>query len=294
MNSRIENGSFTFEDKAEVINNVSSWVKEEEVETDDNSKAYFFDGIEEAKPEGGDEYISFWGNNGLIEYERKIYFPEADTLENFKKRLIFDEKVKEHLDVDAVAEFIYNCIDVNALGVVQHIAFLYDEPILDENGEVEEWEETAGRQELMDRASDGYDEYAFEVGLETLGINWVERSAVIINVSELLKSAENIAQNIYGEAWESYVDDIFREGLVQTICHEFRHAFYELNEFTPYDEANYPPDGGLEENVEAYGNREAEKLMLNKEANKYISAMFQINGTEQEKEKLEENGRENE
>lgn len=77
------------------------------------------------------------------------------------------------------------------------------------------------------------------------------------------------------------------------ICHEFRHAVYEFNEVTPKNgvDERYPANGGLEENVEDYGNREAEKLMFNKEANKYISAMFQINGTEQKKVKPKENGR---
>lgn len=289
MNSRIEGGSPTFDNKQAIINEVWAWVHSEDVEMDDNSKAYFFNGVDEIKPEGSEEYISYWDTEA--EYERKIFFPEADTLENFKKRMIFDDKVKEVLDPDAVTEFIYNCIDVNALSSVQHIAFLYDEPILDEDGEIEDWKETVGRQELMDKASDGCDEYAFEVGLEQLGINWVERSAVIINVSEHLKTAEQLSNDIYGN--EYYADDIFREGLVQTICHEFRHAVYELNEVTPKNgvDERYPANGGLEENVEDYGNREAEKLMFNKEANKYISAMFQINGTEQKKVKPKENGR---
>lgn len=286
MNSRIEGGSTL--SRTDIIASLESWCRGEEVELSDDTKAYFFDGIEEAKPEGADRYISYYGDDGCMEYERKVYFPEADTLEAFRERFITDDKVKEHLNPDAVAEFIYNCIDMNALCCVQHIALLYDEPVLDEDGEVEEWKETKGRRELMDKASDGCDEYAFEVGLETLGINWVERSAVIINVSELLKSSEEIAKDIYGENWESFADSIFREGLVQTICHEFRHAFYELNEMIPYDAERYPKDGGLEADVEQYGNREAERLMMNKDAMKYISAMFETGQPERKHHKEKE------
>lgn len=277
MNSRIENGTLEMNSRETIIRNVMEWCVAEDVELDDDSKAFFFDGEEAAKPEGADDYISYWADDGLIEYERKIYFPENDTLDKFKQRLIYDEKVREHVDPDAVMEFIYNCVDLNALSSVQHIALLYDEPIRDENGEIEDWKETAGRQELMDRASDGCDEYAMEVGLEQLGINWVERSAVIINIEQLVKTSEELAEDIYGDKNVGY-DDFFREGLVSTICHEFRHAVYDINETVYKDGSDhrYPRDGGLEENVEAYGNREMEMLMINKQARGYIDKMFDV------------------
>lgn len=276
MNSRIEGGTLAIDSRSKIISNVEEWCASEDVELDDDSKAYFFDNVEEAKPEGADDYISYWANDGALEYERKIYFPENDTLDKFKERLVYDKKVREHIDPDAVMEFIYNCVDVNALSSVQTVALLYDEPILDEDGEVEDWKETKGRQELMDRASDGCDEYAMEVGLEQLGINWVERSAVIINVGQLVKTSEEIAEDIYGDKDIGF-DSIFREGLVSTICHEFRHAVYDINE-TAYKDGSdprYPRDGGLEENVETYGNREAEKLMINEQARGYINKMFE-------------------
>ena len=277
MNSRIESGTLAMDSREAIISSVKEWCAAEDVELDDNAKAYFFDGVKEAKPEGADDYISYWADDGMIEYERKIYFPENDTLEKFKERLICDEKVKEYVDPDAVIEFIYNCVDVNALSSVQHVALLYDEPILDEDGEIEDWKETAGRQELMDKASDGCDEYAMEVGLEQLGINWVERSAVIINVGQLVKTSEDIAEDIYGDKDIGF-DSIFREGLVSTICHEFRHSVYDINETVHKDgsDSRYPVDGGLEENVEAYGNHEMEKLMINKQSKEYISKMFDV------------------
>lgn len=274
MNSRIEGGKFDIASKEEIINTVKEWCAEEDVMLDDDSKAYFFDGIAEAKPEGADDYISYWANDGIMEYERKIYFPENDTLEKFKERLIYDEKVKNYVDPDAVMEFIYNCIDANALSSVQHIALLYDEPILDENGEVEGWEETTGRQELMDKASDGCDEYAMEVGIEALGINWVERSAVIINIGEIVRSSEEIAEEIYGDKHICF-QNIFREGLISTICHEFRHSVYDINETVYKDgsDPRYPATGGKEENVEEYGNREMERMMADKQAREFINKM---------------------
>ena len=41
--------------------------------------------------------------------------------------MTFYDKVKEYLDIDAVADFIYNCIDVNAVSSVQCVALLYDD-----------------------------------------------------------------------------------------------------------------------------------------------------------------------
>ena len=250
MNSRFEKGILSLPSKEDIIKEVNSWVSDGNVE------------ISEDKSE---KYISYWDLEE--DYERKIYFPETDSLERIKSALIYDEKVKEYVDPDAIAEFIYKYIDVNALAVVQRIVLLYDEPILDEDGEIEDWEITEARKELYEQTD--WDEYAYEIGLEKLGIVWVERSAVIINIREIAKCAKEIAESIALEdyddidEWEALFPDEFQMGLASTICHEFRHAFYEMNEFTPLGDAknNYPVFGGDENEVECYGNDEAEKLI---------------------------------
>lgn len=288
MNSRLEGGQMTLPTTQAVIDTVKSWCREEDAEVSDDAKGYYFDGIKDAAPEGKDQYISYWVEDDWSGYERKIYFPDKDDVSRIKNALIIDDKVKEYLDPDAVADFIYNCIDVNALGSVQHIALLYDEPILNEDGCIEDWKETKGRQELMDRASDGCDEYALEVGLENLGINWVERSAVIINVGNIVdaakEAAEMFAEDYYGDKneWRKEFQKEFEIALVSTICHEFRHSVYEMNEFTPKDgsDPNYPALGGEEDAVEEYGNREMERLRSDPKARLFIEEMIQIKGDE--------------
>ena len=191
--------------------------------------------------------------------------------------MIIDEKVKQYVNPDKVAEFIFHCIDVNALAVLNTIVLLYDEPVLDEYGEIEDWKETGARKKMCEWT---YDEYAFEIGRERLGTTWVERSTVIINISELVKTSEEIAKDIestayYSTDWEREFTPVFWNGLVSTICHEFRHLFYECNEFTPLGTDEYPIEDGLETNVEDYGNEQMELLMHDKKAKSFIAAMFQ-------------------
>lgn len=265
MNSRIENGQMTLNSKEKIIAEVNQWLAEEEIE-----EIY----------EETDKYISYPTDDGMIIAERTIWFPETDSLQRIKDIMLCDEKAKELISPDKVAEFIYNCIDVNALAVVNHIAFVYD----DEDGLLSD----SCRHELEERTGD---EYAREICDDTLGITWVERSAVIINVGRLVETSEEIAEDnaiFYGTSVQSEFGETFKEGLVQTICHEFRHLFYECNEYTPLGSPEYPHEGGTECFVEDYGNNEAINLNHNPIASKLIDAMIANN---QEKQKETEKGR---
>lgn len=262
MNSRAENGQMTYNSRNEIIDEVNSWLSNGEIE-----EIY----------EMTDKYISYESNDGITAFERRIYFPDTDSLDRIKENMVYDEKVKGYVNPEKVAEFIYNCIDVNALASVKGIALLFDEPVLDENGEIEGYQETEGRRKLMELVTDGCDEYAYEVGQENLGIVWFEHSTVIINIGELVKTSEEIAKDLGisfdDKHWKDEFSSIFNEGLTQTICHEFRHAVYEFNEFTPTDDERYPQNGGLESNVEEYGNSEAWRLMRSEDTMKYIDEM---------------------
>ena len=181
--------------------------------------------------------------------------------------MIYDDEVKDYLNIDAVAEFIYKYIDVNALCCIKGIALFYDKDDCKDN-------ESKGRYDLMS-LTDG-DEYAVEICLDALGINWVDQSIVVLNISNLLKSTEEICKDVYGEDWEYYFDTEFQRGIVQTICHEFRHTIYDINEITEKDgsDPRYPANGGLEDNVEDYGNEEAERLLADRGARQLINKMF--------------------
>ena len=260
MNSRIENGQMTLNSKEAVVSKVKQWLANGDIE-----EIY----------EETDKYISYPTDDGMIIAERMIWFPETDSLQRIKDILLFDEKAKELINPDKVAEFIYNCVDVNALAVVNHIAFVYDEE--------DELPDDSCRYELEERTGD---EYAREIGSEELGIVWVERSAVIVNIGKLVETSEEIANDnadFYGTSPKTEFESTFKEGLVQTLTHEFRHLFYECNEYTPLGSKEYPHDGGLENNVEDYGNNEAINLKHNPTASKLINAMVVV-GQEKQKE----------
>lgn len=276
MNSRIEGGKMSLPNKQAVVSFVRQMLREEEIGVDDDTIAYYLDDSITDKSE-----ISLWGAGQYIEYyaddyERKIFFPENDSADRIRQSMVYDEKVKEYVNPDAVADFIFNCIDMNAVGAIQTVALVWDEPILNEDGEVEDYEESEARQQLA-QMNGGWDEYALEVGQELLGVNWVERSTVIINISSIVEAAMEMAKELAEERgydFDEEFKDILEYGLISTITHEFRHTVYEINEFTEYDEEYYPEDGGCEESVERYGREEAERLRVNEKAIGYIDAMF--------------------
>jgi hypothetical protein len=97
---------------------------------------------------------------------------------------------------------------------------------------------------------------------------------IIVNVSEILKSATQIANE--PEEWHTR-EYIFAEGLLQTIFHEGRHLFYECNEIVPIGEGtNYPEDGGKECRVEYYGNDMAEVYISEFNTNCIHPKLFEV------------------
>ena len=197
--------------------------------------------------------------------ERTVYFQEDETAPIIKKRVVADPEVTNYLNLDKVAEFIYQYIDANALMVMDRIAFLWD--TYDEFDCLQDNSEARG-----ELASLYNDEYAYEIGEGNLGITWVEHGAVIVNVANILKSAKEIAAE--PDEWHSE-ETLFREALIQTICHECRHLLYECNEIIEIGEGtSYPEDGGMEYAVEEYGNDEADRLLHDKSARRLINAMF--------------------
>lgn len=261
MNSRLEGGHAAWNTKEELLEEIHRCLDDGEIEA--------------IYEENGD-YVAYEIDDGLMVSERRIYFPEAETPWSVCARMCFDEAVLEYIRPEGVADFICNCIDVNAVAAVRAVALLYNEALVGEDGEIEGYEPCAARQTLEEMVAGGCDSYAYEVGFEdgepALGITWVERSAVIVNVDAVVSSARVVAADLDRE-WE--FDGIFREAFVQTLCHEFRHAVYELNEFIEVgDNPAYPADGGLEDAVEAYGNAEAERLMCDGAAMGYVAGMF--------------------
>lgn len=81
----------------------------------------------------------------------------------------------------------------------------------------------------------------------TLGINWVLDSTIVINVHACRKSAEGISRD-FGDNFE----DCFNEAVWTTLIHELRHMVCDLGIIIP--EEIIPSLEAKEENVEDYCN----------------------------------------
>lgn len=197
------------------------------------------DDLEILNTEGEYRYGYFVADN-FDSRERYYYFP--DTKESLVKRVLMDAECEKLLDKEKLTEFLLTHTDENALMVLRYIVFVWDD---------EDKEQSTARTFLED---DLEDEYAREIGdgEDYLGITWVEKQTVVINVRNILDSSIEIA-NEPGETHS--LKEIFLEGLCQTIFHECRHLFYECNELIPIgQDTEYPSNGGLEDEVEEYGN----------------------------------------
>lgn len=238
MNTRFENGTAQTAD--ELREEIHLMLENGSIET-----------IEEET----EDHISYFTG-----YEtRTVHFPECESAARIKNAFIADEIVSKYIDLTAFSKLLYNHIDINALMPLENIVLLYDK--YDEEGELVP---QRARNTLYDMYGD---EYAFEVGESNLGAVWVELSTVIINVSEILKTATELwrAKDVYQpvgmEEWNNK-DDVFKDIFISTVCHEFRHLLYECNELVRIGEGTpYSETGHLEEEVEAYGNSEAYRLL---------------------------------
>lgn len=180
------------------------------------------------------------------EYERIYYF--NDRVSSIKKRILMDDDCASLLNKDGMAKFLHEYLDPVSLMVLEKIVFIFDR-------DPEELDSPV-RDVLYEEYGDEYAKYCCDEGM--LGLTWVEKQIILINVSNILRASKETAEDPYNGFCTSDYVKIFREALLQTIYHESRHLFYECNEIVPRGEDTpYPIDGGLEENVEEYGNHMA-------------------------------------
>lgn len=226
------------------------------------------DGSIETIEEETEYHISYFTG-----YEtRTVHFPEYESATRIKNAFISDEIVSKYIDLAALSKLLYNHIDINALMPLENIVLLYDK--YDEEGELVP---RRARNTLYDIYND---EYAFEVGESNLGVVWVEHSTIIINVSEILKTAtelwreKDVYQPVGMDEWNNE-DDVFKDIFISTVCHEFRHLLYECNELVQIGEGTpYSETGHLEDEVETYGNSEAYRLLHTDSSRTLIDNMF--------------------
>lgn len=194
--------------------------------------------------EGGENFLAYWVEDESEPYERHFYFD--DTRQSLEKRILLDSEVESFLPKEALAGFLLSHLDTNAIMVMEKIVLI--------------WEDEDGRSKARDALENEYgDEYAQYVAEDMLGQTWVDRQILVVNVSKVYESCQNIYDK---ELDHQTFEEFFAESVLQTMFHESRHLFYECNEIVPIGKGTpYPQNGGLEDEVEEYGNREAERSL---------------------------------
>lgn len=188
--------------------------------------------------ENTDMFIEYYDSE--TDYSRIFFFPEQIDRQHIRNILIYDKEVAAHINIEQLIDFILSEIDHNALSVCRYILL--------------QWEDDDGcsdaAQELYNRTDDEYAVYALE---DLIGLTWVERQTVLINVRKILEVSDEFEDEL------SYED--FKLGFLSSLFHEFRHLLYECHELIEIGTEEYPQDGGIEEYVEEYGNISAERTL---------------------------------
>lgn len=191
--------------------------------------------------EHDEKHISYYDKNEG--YYRCYYFTEYETLESFSKRVEWDKEVEKYINIDKYIEFIYRMVDRNSIMCLNRLYLIYEDENIDSKLRDEMYEES------------GFDEYSKYVCDKELGINWVDRSCIVINVSNIIEAVREVILHENEYRHEMLI------GIVSTTYHEFRHLLYECNEVVELDEEVYKVNGGMEEEVERYGNDRTEETM---------------------------------
>jgi hypothetical protein len=206
--------------------------------------------------------------------EAVINFSEAESPERIKRDTLWDKKVEEYIDIDKFSEFVFNCIDRNAVQSFSKIALIWEEILpWDErdNRDLYDPEPTSSAVRNTLEKETG-DFWAYEIGYGSLGAAWVEQNVVVINVSDIMRTAKELSEreDIYHTFGE-----IFQDCFIQTAVHEFRHLIFECNPLTEELRELYPENDRKEEEIEEYCKLETDFLVSNKSTNKYVGAIFE-------------------
>lgn len=189
-----------------------------------------------------DSHIEYWdyvSGNYLVKY-----YQEHETAESLKQRVFVENAASKFINKDELVSLMYETVDKNALCAMKAVYFVFDDE--------------EGHSDLRDKLEkETGDNYAQCVAENMLGITWIERSTVVINVRQLAETSLAISEE--PDEHHTY-REIFMQGLASTVYHEFRHLLYECNELIELG-SDYPFLGGTEEETEEYGNARAEEFL---------------------------------
>ena len=240
--------------KEEIMKELKLWKEMDEIES-------------YSEEEEEDSYVWYEATDSFgCDYVRTLYPQDQETKDSLMERIHVDDKTKEFIDVKGLSKFLYENGNADALMVLEGIVLF--------------WEQEETISSIREKLWDSYgDEYFMEAcDGDCVGYTWVERGIVFVNVGKILDlMAEDYELNGSFPLGNDFTQE-FKVNFLGTLCHELRHLVYECNEFGDLFEKDrefYPNDGGLEENVEEWGNDEAESFLSDPNVKDSIDGIFQ-------------------
>lgn len=180
-----------------------------------------------------------------------VHFPEAMTVDDLVQRIHISSDMPEWCRADrkALAEYLWKTCDHNAFITLNEVVVVWSQP--DDAGTYMSSDfEDEQRKRLREEYSD---EYAYEIGEGVLGQLWFERNTVMINMGEIVRTADEIATEnadvVDIDPFFSFENQV-QTGFLTTVLHELRHLQMDTNIFLPED--TYPLELASENAVEEY------------------------------------------
>lgn len=154
---------------------------------------------------------------------KRTYFIE-NTKKNVLPRIMMDDILTEHIDKNKLADFLLNYIEEDALSVLNHIVFLYDIDL--------DNQEKSIRDDVRDYIDNDNVFWICEHIPSTVD---VDNQSIYINYKILVELSEEIADNKGLD-----VEDVMKEQLCYTMIHQARVLAAFCNELLKVGKYDYP------------------------------------------------------
>lgn len=154
---------------------------------------------------------------------KRTYFIE-NTKKNVLPRIMMDDILTEHIDKNKLTDFLLNYIEEDALSVLNHIVFLYDIDLDNQDKSI--------RDDVRDYIDNDNVFWICEHIPSTVD---VDNQSIYINYKILVELSEEIADNKGLD-----VEDVMKEQLCYTMIHQARVLAAFCNELLKVGKYDYP------------------------------------------------------
>ena len=184
-------------------------------------------------------------DDGILVYDlqegKEIQYNLNMTVDKLVEKIYINPSIPEYCRPDAkkVAQYLLKHLPVDAFYTLNKICFVYGEEI-----------DCETLSEFFDEDVDWAREVIFS---DTLGKMWFEYNSVLIDVKNIIESAEEIERQDIAMGWHGNARADTLRQIAITLVHELRHLMLDTNIVLSEDE--YPVKLSAEESVEHFAVR---------------------------------------